>query len=249
MAVKIDEAHAPSQAAPAQGQAPVIAPEALPDVCPTKLVRDRPIEGDEADGEGAHQRLASALADLMRYEKVGGVSVGLEGSWGSGKTSVLKLLLNELRKAGELVERPRGGGGGECDFAVVTFDAWAHEKDPLRRTFLETVIPHLLGIGWVRERDRWRWERRLQIIAQRLESKTTDSTPRLAPAGIAAVLSLFLVPIGNNLFSDSLKTAEFVFDAGRPRRPSSCCRFCPSPPPTRRRPTPPRLRAPPSSVS
>ncbi|HEX7174878.1 MAG TPA: P-loop NTPase fold protein, partial [Pyrinomonadaceae bacterium] len=219
-----------SEAAPEQ--ASVTAPESLRGPCITKLVSDKPVEQVGSDDEGAHKRLASALADLMRGEEKGGVSVGLEGDWGSGKTSVLMLFKQELRDAGELIEpspedegqegeKAAGAalpapGSGAKDFAVITFDAWAHEKDPLRRTFLETIIPHLLSIGWVRKSDSWRWKRRLQIIAQRLESKTTDSSPRLEPAGVAAVLSLFLVPIGHDLFSEALKTTQFVWDPDRP---------------------------------
>lgn len=57
-----------------------------------------------------------------------GITVGLEGSWGSGKSTVINLLRNKLQDNSE----------GNCLFFM--FDAWAHDGDPLRRIFLESLI-------------------------------------------------------------------------------------------------------------
>lgn len=55
-----------------------------------------------------------------------GYTVGLEGGWGSGKSTIIELLRNRLK------DNP--------DIHFFYFDAWAHEGDHLRRIFLEKFI-------------------------------------------------------------------------------------------------------------
>ena len=51
--------------------------------CTTRLVPDEPASVDEF---GAHQRVAEAVASLVRTEP-GGRVIALEGPWGAGKMS------------------------------------------------------------------------------------------------------------------------------------------------------------------
>lgn len=100
-------------------------------LCPTKIISDVP---EDKDYFGPHNKVALALAELVCSEQ-GGKSIGLEGSWGSGKTTVVNLLRAELSKS--------------SDFSIVPFDAWAHESDPLRRTFLESLNRHFISLSWI----------------------------------------------------------------------------------------------------
>src|SRR5205809_57795 len=96
------------------------------DTCPTRLLSDEPVS---SDAFGPHKRIAHAIAELIVSNEAEGLSIGLEGSWGSGKSTVAKLLTDLITP--------------EKNTAVVSFDAWAHEGDPLRRTFLENLIRNL----------------------------------------------------------------------------------------------------------
>lgn len=102
-----------------------------PPVCPTKLISDIP---DSKDYFGSHEKIASAIAALINSEQ-GGRSIALEGEWGSGKTTVVNILRGKLDE--------------DNSVTLIPFDAWAHEKDPLRRVFLETIIRHLQKLGWI----------------------------------------------------------------------------------------------------
>ena len=51
--------------------------------CPTKLLDDLPADRDEF---GSHQRVANAIAELVRNEE-GGKAIALIGPWGSGKST------------------------------------------------------------------------------------------------------------------------------------------------------------------
>jgi hypothetical protein len=71
-----------------------------------------------------HQNVADQLLGVFESSKKG-IAIGLEGKWGSGKSTIINLLKQKLN----------------LDEAhVYIFDAWAHEGDPLRRIFLEGLI-------------------------------------------------------------------------------------------------------------
>ena len=150
--------------------------------CPTWLVADTPAD---TDAFGGHERVAGAIAEVVQSE-TGGRSIGLEGEWGSGKSTVVRLTEKEL------------GQATGYDHGVAVFDLWAHQGDPLRRTFLESLIARVQEIGWV---DREYWNRRRDELTRRRRENTTRTVPRLTGAGVSFALTLLVIPIGAALIS------------------------------------------------
>ena len=105
--------------------------------CPTRLLPDEPAGADTLGG--AHDRVATAIADLVRSDD-GGKAIGLEGGWGSGKSTVVRLVTGKLTDDSTRSMR------------VAVFDAWAHQGDPLRRTFLQQLIECMQEARWVAPR-------------------------------------------------------------------------------------------------
>jgi len=124
-------------------------------VCPTRLIDDIPAADDllAFDGDiGPHARVAKTIAEMIQSSgERGGKMIGLEGGWGAGKTTVINLLQNQLKPY--------------SDITVFSFDAWAHEGDPLRRTFLESMIRHFQAINWI---DKKRWDETIETLAKRM---------------------------------------------------------------------------------
>ena len=148
--------------------------------CPTRLLDDLPADHDAF---GPHQRIAKAIADLIKNEK-SGKAIALVGPWGSGKSTIVRLLKKSLE--------------GSKDIGVFVFDAWEHQGDPLRRSFLERFIDWLLDEkGWLSKRDRWLEEK--EKIARRI--RFTRRFPRFTPAGSIIALTTLLVPVGLGLLS------------------------------------------------
>ena len=158
--------------------------------CPTYLIEDTPAPKDAfASGEvpGPHQRVADAIADLIDSSENGGKVIGLEGGWGAGKSTVVGFLQNRFDK--------------NDDYSVILFDAWAHEGDPLRRTYLETLIRRLQTQEWVGQAQ---WDRALDAISHRRRVTSTRTVPKPTVLGTLVGLSVFAVPFGCALVSAAL---------------------------------------------
>ena len=144
---------------------------------PTRTVDDAPASADDF---GSHAPIAAAICELVTTEP-GGRTIGLEGGWGSGKSTVVRLLNDQL-----------DGSGTQ----VVVFDAWAHEGDPLRRSFLETLIKSVSAKGWIEEQT---WDERRENLARRRRVEHTRPVAKIErPAIIAAAgaaLFAILVPL------------------------------------------------------
>src|SRR6266481_5080947 len=131
-----------------------------------RLLQDSPTT---QDAFGTHLRLATAIAELITTEK-SGKAAAIVGAWGSGKSSVLHMVQARL--------------AGIAD--VFIFDAWTHEGDPLRRTFLEALIDYL----WHDNPANGIKELRDEIT---LRKKTREETPAPVLTWEASTLGILLL--------------------------------------------------------
>ncbi|MCK4546130.1 MAG: hypothetical protein KAW17_01700 [Candidatus Eisenbacteria sp.] len=134
----------------------------------TNLISDVPASKDEF---GSHDRIAKAIVQLLRTES-GGKTIGLQGTWGSGKSTVVNLVKEEL-------DRDREKKQGEV--AVVIVDAWAHQGDPLRRTFLERVID---GLDWIKDKEKWQQSLNKISRGGKLRRDNNASAPHEGGSGV-----------------------------------------------------------------
>ena len=165
-------------------------------LCPTRLISDVPSEQDNLfeGGSGPHQRVALAISNMIQSEsEQGGKVIGLQGGWGSGKSTVVKILAS-LLKSNENI----------TDFH---FDAWAHEGDPLRRTFLESLIKHFQTIGWLNKKN---WDNVLIELSRRKRTIKTRSTPTTTTLARIFAIALLFVPIGSPLLFTALRDGVII---------------------------------------
>ena len=160
--------------------------------CRTVLLDDSPTTEDSF----RHSTIAEAIAQLILDEN-GGRAIALTGAWGSGKSTVVRLLDEKLKESGRQVR-------------LVTFDAWAHQGDPLRRTFIEQAMSALAD---------WRpainsWDRRLAILSRRWTETVTHARPQLSVLGGLGAFALLISPAANQLYGVyskiELKTPPYV---------------------------------------
>lgn len=90
------------------------------------LIPDAPSESDLFNSR-CHKRCARALSDSVQKLSDQDGAIGLEGGWGSGKSSVINFAKSSLAE----------NKTSECEFHVFTFDLWAHGNEDIRGSLLE----------------------------------------------------------------------------------------------------------------
>ncbi|WP_338353188.1 P-loop NTPase fold protein [Thalassolituus oleivorans] len=146
-----------------------------------RILNERASDVDVFDDK-THEKAALNLHRVIESSP-SAVTIGLEGGWGSGKSTVVNLLRKALLK-------------DEKNTLLYLFDAWAHDGDPLRRIFLE---------GLINEIDPEAQEEHLKEVRneitgkkKRVEIKSRKSTSKL---GGFLSLSAIFVPLGAALLS------------------------------------------------
>lgn len=155
---------------------------------------DRPIERAEEDDLGLGpfvEGLARALLSDDR-RRTRGVVIGLEGEWGSGKSSILNLIEKTLQRLAKESDGPEP--------TIVRFDPWlVSGRDDLIAGFLRALVDAIDPIG--RERAR----------AGSLVSKIARYGEMLAPA-----FSLLGPPVGAALGGAMRAVAHAAAPTGNP---------------------------------
>lgn len=138
------------------------------------LLRDDPADADDL-GKG-FDHLAQHISSLVTTRS-GGISIGLLGEWGRGKSSTVLMLRKKLEACTEL----------ECEIFV--FDAWTHEDDFLRRAFLESLVEFLSVREWI---SFPKWSKRTDRLAGKLKERREDKWTFGTPSQIFTVVITFL---------------------------------------------------------
>lgn len=153
---------------------------------PKKIFRnvivDEPTSKDLFHGKG-HERTAKSLAQAIRNFDGKDRAIGLDGAWGSGKSSVVEIAARHL-------EEPGNSKGARHYF--FTFDIWKSQGAGFRRSFLEHFV------SWAKESFPKK-RQKLTEIEKSIHGKTreiqTNNHPVLGWFGIGVLFFLPLLPI------------------------------------------------------
>ncbi|HYD01607.1 MAG TPA: P-loop NTPase fold protein, partial [Phycisphaerales bacterium] len=130
----------------------------------------------DKDDYGGHRRVADALVGMIREEPIGR-SVAIEGGYGSGKSTVIRMTRASL-------DSP--------NYHVFEFDAWHHEGDPLRLTFLQSLRESLARKGWLASQEDFELKRRFAAMEKTETVVVTRSAPVIAmPQAIGYIAVAF----------------------------------------------------------
>ncbi len=129
-------------------------------VTPRLFLTDAPVRLDDDSDAFSHADYAAAVTVALQQAQPPW-TLGLFGSWGTGKTTILDEVRTRLVADG---------------VAVVTFDAWHHDEPrPLRRAFITEVATTLAADKRLGDFDVRKELRDLDVDRQ-------EATPRLRPA-------------------------------------------------------------------
>lgn len=145
-----------------------------------RYLRDEPSVEDKF---GAHKRIAIGMADAI-YANPNLKVVGLLGPWGSGKSTIVGFLEQELK------------ADLEIETHLLTYDAWVHQNDPPRRAFLQELLQFLIS---KRLTTKSRWQRKLDQLNGQIQDTLVTRTPLFTTGGASIFFSLLLSPFGASL--------------------------------------------------
>jgi len=138
-----------------------------------------------------HEKIKNSILKLINEEDEG-ITIGLAGDWGSGKSTIINLLKKEK------------------DLFLFYFDAWAHEGDPLRKIFLENFIVFLIDNS-SDEKIKSELELKRKTILGEVKSKTTTIKRSITILGLFLTFSTFLFTIGVGILS-AINYENLTFD-------------------------------------
>lgn len=153
-------------------------------------------EPAEKDNFGSHGRVAEAVAKVIMNSKKN-KTIGLLGTWGSGKSTVVRMIEDRVEEKDK---------SSDVKHHFFTYDAWLHQSDPTRRSFLEKLMKFLECTEGVPTIEGWK--RTKQEISGERKTSSEEKISLLTPFGTFVAISFGLFPTGitlaNLLLSDDV---------------------------------------------
>jgi len=135
----------------------------------------------------SQEKIANTIFDLIKNKALPNNVIGLEGKWGSGKSNVVGILNKKFKSI-------------KSDYIFYTYDAWAHQEDLTRRTFLEDLISKLKTEN--KFKNKYDWENELKKLLAKKSSTTTQKYPKIKFYWIFIMASILLFSFFNVLHED-----------------------------------------------
>lgn len=141
-----------------------------------------------------HENISNQLNNFIVNDNEHDLTIGVEGSWGTGKSTVIKLLKKKLAK----------------DEKIFYFyiDAWAHEGDHLRRIFLEKLINEIERAKIIDEKTINEFKNKV-----RYKQKTTliSKLPEVDIVGKISAVLAFCIPVGTVIIEETIDEVTIGF--------------------------------------
>ena len=170
-----------------------------------QFISNLPCGEDYTEGK-SQERLTVAIAEHIistdsKDENQLSRIIGLKGEWGTGKSNVIKILdkpNEKLQEEHAVLKQIKDG------YHIFEYDAWGHQEDLQRRSFLETLTSKLMEEGFLSESEdvkSWetgkpiKWEEKLKELLAHKRVTNNKSIPVFNGGALWAALSLSLTPI------------------------------------------------------
>ena len=166
-----------------------------------RFIVDKPQGEDVSEGQ-SQTKLAKNISDyILNADKEEAEKddqtyipriIGIEGSWGAGKSNVVKKVEKQLPQF----------------YYTFTYDSWGHQEDLQRRSILETLVNKLIndkvlhGEVSIKMRNGKshtdKWYNQLALLLSNKTTTTTRSIPKLSGPAIWGIIIIGLYAILNS---------------------------------------------------
>ena len=170
-----------------------------------RFISNKPCGIDKFEGK-SQEKLTNAIANHIVFTDSDNNTqnlsriIGLEGGWGVGKSNVIK----QIKTHRQIID----------NYCLFEYDAWGHQEDLQRRSFLEILTAELIENNLLSgdteinikggETRQVSWNEKLKYLLARKTETSTEKRPKLSVGIIAFVLAAIFTSIFASI-ADTLK--------------------------------------------
>ena len=143
----------------------------------------------------SHDKISNTIFELIKDKSLPNNVIGIEGKWGSGKSNVVSILNKKFDSI-------------ESDYFFFTYDAWGHQEDLTRKTFLEGLISSLKTENKFKGNVDWTQE--LNKLLAKKSIKNTTKFPKIKFYWILIMASILLFSFLNIIYDDFLVRIDII---------------------------------------
>lgn len=146
-----------------------------------RFISNSPCGLDLFEGK-SQQKIANNICNVIKTEKSCNI-IGIDGGWGSGKSNLVQQVENILKPEG---------------YNFFIYDAWGHQEDLQRRSFLEELTEYLTDEQnkILVQKD---WKDKLKKLLAKTKETESKRVPKLSIGIIVIALSILITPVFNSI--------------------------------------------------
>jgi hypothetical protein len=144
----------------------------------------------------SHEHIADTILEQIRIGEL--KLIGIEGKWGSGKSNILNIIENKVKKS-------------EMNNKIIFFsyNAWLHQNDVHRRIIptelYETIKDEKYSINENKTKELLN---NLKILLGTITETTINRVPRFSWGMIIVFFEIIILPVLNTIFSKAYEKSE-----------------------------------------
>lgn len=153
-----------------------------------RFISNKPSGKDLFDGK-SQEKIAESIASHITDPNTETKLIGIDGEWGSGKSNVIGILQEQLKETHH----------------VYIYDAWGHQEDLQRKSFLEELTSELIREkllsekathkDFTGEKYEFTWSEKLKFLLSRKKETEKKDVPKLSIGMLIISLIIILTPV------------------------------------------------------
>lgn len=150
------------------------------------FLANKPV-GEDLFKNKSQDKIATAISDKIIHNPDFKI-IGIDGTWGSGKSNLVKLIENKLSKSHKFF----------------IYDVWGHQEDEQRKAILVELTEFIKNKENNLVSNKKNWDEKLEKLLANSKITKTINQPYLSVGFIFSLLSIVYIPTVN-VFKDSIK--------------------------------------------
>lgn len=142
-------------------------------------------QGEDLFAGKSQEKIADIITTIL--DKDDFQIIGIDGSWGTGKSNLVKILEKKLQQQHFFI-----------------YDVWGHQEDDQRKAILVELTEFIAGRNIISDKEKW--NNKLKKLLAREKEVTTINRPSLSIGFILSLILIVYVPTINTFVKDMSST-------------------------------------------